>query len=148
MVWLSVSQYLYVNPCSLARSESAKLCVSAPIDRQSLCQPLALSRGQLAQAPLGMRQALNLVRICLCVILVTFTVYVCSVNIRSCWNCVTIVLVDCSCDALSGALQRQGVHYEYAMYSGIRASVCPLVFMYVGTPWELTCMMAPPCMYV
>ena len=47
-----------------------------------------------------------------------------------------------------GALQQQGVHYEYALYSGIRASVCPLVVMYVGTPWESTCMTAPPCMYV
>ena len=47
-----------------------------------------------------------------------------------------------------GTLQRQKVHYEYAMYSGIRASVCPLVVMYMGTPWESTCVTAPPCIYV
>ena len=40
------------------------------------------------------------VRICSRVILVTFTVYVCSVNVHSCLNCVTFVMVDCSCDAL------------------------------------------------
>ena len=40
------------------------------------------------------------------------------------------------------------VHYEYTVYSGIRASVCPLLVMYMGTPWELSCMTAPPCMYV
>ena len=40
------------------------------------------------------------VRICSFVILVMFTVYVCSVNVHSCLNCVTIVMVDCSCDAL------------------------------------------------
>ena len=40
------------------------------------------------------------VRICSCVVLVTFTVYMCSVNIRSCLNCVMFVVVDCSCDAL------------------------------------------------
>ena len=40
------------------------------------------------------------------------------------------------------------VHYEYTVYSGIRASVCPLVVMYMGTPWESTCVTAPPCMYV
>ena len=88
------------------------------------------------------------IRICSCIVLVTFTVYMCSVNVRSCLNCVTFVMVDCSCDALLRSTAATRVHYEYAVYSGIRASVCPLVFMYVGTPWELTCVMAPPCMYV
>ena len=40
------------------------------------------------------------VRICSCMILVTFTVYLCSVIVRSCMNCVTVVMVNCSSDAL------------------------------------------------
>ena len=34
----------------------------------------------------------HFVRICTCVILVMFIVYVCSVNIHSCLNCVAIVV--------------------------------------------------------
>ena len=49
--------------------------------------------------PKSVKQVSN-IRICTCVILVTFTVYMCSVNVCSCWNCVTFVMVDCSCDAL------------------------------------------------
>ena len=40
------------------------------------------------------------VRICSCIIPVMFTVYLCSVIVRSCLNCVTVVMVDCSSDAL------------------------------------------------
>ena len=88
------------------------------------------------------------VRICSYVILVTFTVYMCSVNVRSCLNYVAMVvsLLQLRCTERSTAAT--GVHYEYTLYSGIRASVCPLAVMYMGTPWELTCVIAPPCMYV
>ena len=60
-----------------------------------------------------------------------FTVYVCSVIVRSCLNWVAIVIVDCSCDALLWSTAVMRVHYEYAVYSGIRMSVCPLVVMYM-----------------
>ena len=40
------------------------------------------------------------VRICSCIIPVTFTMYLGSVIIHSCLNCVTVVMVDCSSDAL------------------------------------------------
>ena len=88
------------------------------------------------------------VGICSCIILVMFIVYLCSVIVHCCLNWVVIVRVDCSCDALLWSTAAMRVHYEYAVYSGIRASVCPLVVMYMGTPWESTCVTAPLCMYV
>ena len=56
-----------------------------------------------------------------------FTVYLCSVTVHSQLNWVAVVMVDCSCDAL----QLIRVHYEFEVYSGICASMCPLVVMYV-----------------
>ena len=76
------------------------------------------------------------VRICSCVIPVMFTVYLCSVTVHSCLNWAAIVIVDCSCNALLRSTATTRVHYEYTVYSGIHASVCPLVVMYVGTPCE------------
>ena len=76
------------------------------------------------------------VRICSCVILVKFIVYLCSFTVRCCLNWVAIVTVDCSFDALLRSTATTRVHYEYAVYSGIRTSVRPLVAMYVETPCE------------
>ena len=68
------------------------------------------------------------VRFCSCVILVSFTLYLCSVTVRSRLNWVMVVIVDCSRDAL----QPTRVHYDIDVYySGICASICPLVVMYV-----------------
>ena len=71
------------------------------------------------------------VRFCSCVIPVSFTVYLCFVTVRSRLNWVAIVMVDCSCDALLQCTAVMRVHYEYEEYSGICASICPLVVMYV-----------------
>ena len=76
------------------------------------------------------------VRICSCVILVTFTVYLCSVIVHSSLNRVAIVTSRLQLRCTERSTAATGVHYEYAMYSGIRASLCPLVVMYVGAPWE------------
>ena len=51
----------------------------------------------------------------------------CSVKVHSRLNWVTVVIVDCSRDAL----QLIRVHYEFEVYSGICVSICPLVVMYV-----------------
>ena len=59
-----------------------------------------ISAEELAQLFIATVVSQHGVKICSCVVLVTFTVYVCSVNVRSCLNCVTIFVVDCSCDAL------------------------------------------------
>ena len=67
------------------------------------------------------------VRICSCIILVSFIVYFCSATVRSWLNWVVVVMVNCSCDAL----QPISVHYEFEEYSGVCASICPLVVMYV-----------------
>ena len=88
------------------------------------------------------------VSICSCVILVTFTVYLCSAVICSSWNYVAIVVSQLQLRCTERSTAATGVHYEYTVYSGIRASVCPLAVMYMGTTWELTCVTAPPCMYV
>ena len=80
--------------------------------------------------------SISSVRICSCIVLVTFTVYLRSVTACCCLNWVAIVTVDCSCNALLRSTAATRFHYEYAVYSGIRASVYPLVVMYVGTPWE------------
>ena len=49
--------------------------------------------------------ATDVVRIHLCVIQVSFTVFLCSVAVHSRLNWVAIVIVNCSCDALCDALQ-------------------------------------------
>ena len=66
------------------------------------------------------------VRFCWCVIPVLFTLYLCSVDVHSWLNWFVLVLVDCS----RNALQLISVHYEIEVYSGIYASICPLVVMY------------------
>ena len=71
--------------------------------------------------------AVGAVRFCSCIISVSFTMYLCSVAVHSCLNWFALVIVDCSCDAL----QPTRVHYEFELYSGICASICPLVVMYV-----------------
>ena len=76
------------------------------------------------------------VRICSCVILVTFTVYLCSVIVHGSLSCVAIVISQLQLRCTEQSTAATGVHYECAVYSGIRASVCPLMVMYVGTPWE------------
>ena len=53
--------------------------------------------------------------------------YLCSVAVHSRLNWFAVVMVDCS----RNALQLNRVHYEIDVYSSIRASICPLVVMYV-----------------
>ena len=67
------------------------------------------------------------VRLCSCVVPVSFTLYLCSIAVHSQLNWFAVVIVDCSHDAL----QPISVHYEFEVYSGICASICPLVVMYV-----------------
>ena len=57
----------------------------------------------------------------------SFTLYLCSVAVHSHLNCFALVIVDCS----RNALQPIRVHYVFEVYSGIFASICPLVVMYV-----------------
>ena len=57
----------------------------------------------------------------------SFTLYLCSVAVHSRLDWVAVVIVDCSHDAL----QPIRVHYEFEVYSGICASICSLVVMYV-----------------
>ena len=74
--------------------------------------------------------------------------YLRSVVVCSSWNYVTIGISRLQLRCTERSTAATGVHYECAEYSGMRASVCPLMVMYMGTPWELTCVTAPPCMYV
>ena len=67
------------------------------------------------------------VRFCSCVVYVSFMFCLCSVAIYSWLHRFALVVVDCSRDAL----QPIAVHYEIVVYSGICASICPLVVMYV-----------------
>ena len=60
-------------------------------------------------------------------VLVLFTLYLCSIAIHSQLNWVTVVIVDCSHDAL----QPTRVHYDIDVYSGICAGICPFVVMYI-----------------
>ena len=53
--------------------------------------------------------------------------YLCSIVGHSRLYWFALVVVDCSRDAL----QPIRVHYEFEVYSGICASICPLVVMYV-----------------
>ena len=53
--------------------------------------------------------------------------YLCSVAVHSQLHWFALVVVGCSLDAL----QPITVHYEIEVYSGICASICPLVVMYV-----------------
>ena len=57
----------------------------------------------------------------------SFTLYLCYVTVHSRLNWVTVVIVDCS----RNALQPTRVHYDIDVYSGICANICPLVVMYV-----------------
>ena len=58
--------------------------------------------------------------------------YLCSVAVHSWLNWFAFVIVDCSRDAL----QLISVHYEIEVYSGICASICPLVVMYAEVLWS------------
>ena len=53
--------------------------------------------------------------------------YLCFVVVHSRLHWFALVVVGCSWDAL----QLITVHYEIEVYSGICASICPLVVMYV-----------------
>ena len=70
-------------------------------------------------------------RFCLCIVPVLFTLYLCSVDVHSRLHWLALVIVNCS----RNALQPIRVHYEIEVYSGICASICPLVVIYV----ELLC---------
>ena len=56
----------------------------------------------------------------------SFTLYLCSVAVHSRLNWIAVTIVDCSHDAL----QPISVYYDINVYSGICASICPLVVMY------------------
>ena len=84
------------------------------------------------QLALSATTSLKGVRICSCIIPVTFTVYLCSVTVCSCLNWVAIVIVDCS----HNALQPTRVHYDIDVYSGICMSICPIVVMYDELLWS------------
>ena len=51
--------------------------------------------------------------------------YLCSVDVHSQLHWFALVVASCN------ALQPITVHYEIEVYSGICASICPLVVMYV-----------------
>ena len=53
--------------------------------------------------------------------------YLCSVDVHSWLHWFALVVAGCSHDAL----QPTTFHYEIEVYSGICASICPLVVMYV-----------------
>ena len=53
--------------------------------------------------------------------------YLCSVNVHSRLHWFALVVAGCS----RNAMQPINVHYEIEVYSGICASICPLVVMYV-----------------
>ena len=61
-----------------------------------------------------------------------FILYLCSVAVHSRLNWFVVVIVDCSRDAL----QPISIHYEIEVYSGICASICPLVVMYAELLWS------------
>ena len=52
--------------------------------------------------------------------------YLCSGAVHSWLNWFAVVIVNCNHDAL----QPLGVNYDIEVYSGICASICPLVVMY------------------
>ena len=74
----------------------------------------------------GVPSQLAVVRLCSCIVPVSFTLYLCSVAVHSWLNWFAVVIIDCSCNAL----QLIRVHYEIEVYSGIRTSICPPVVMY------------------
>ena len=67
------------------------------------------------------------VRCCSCVVHMPFMFYLCSIAVHSWLHWFALVVVRCSQDAL----QPITVHYKTEKYSGICASICPLVVMYV-----------------
>ena len=58
--------------------------------------------------------------------------YLCSVAVHSWLNWFAFVIVDSSCNVL----QPISVHYEIEVYSGICASICPIVVMCAELLWS------------
>ena len=66
------------------------------------------------------------VRFCSCIVHMSFMLYLCSVDVHSRLHWFALAVAGCS----RNALQLINVHYEIEVYSGICASLCPLVVMY------------------
>ena len=83
-----------------------------------------------------------------CVIQVTFTVYLCSVVVRSSWNYVAIGISRLQLRCTERSTAATGFTMNIGYIVAYARAYAPLLVMYMGTPWESTCVTAPPCMYV